>query len=67
MVMIVAMIVMVMIVMRGALTVSAALRIERRVDFGNARAQARDHVGNDVIAANADGLSQKLNRQVPVS
>jgi hypothetical protein len=66
MVMVITMIV-VMTVMRGGLAVSATFRIERRLDFGYARAQTYDHFGNDVIAANADGLCQKLNRQMPVS
>jgi hypothetical protein len=60
--------VMPMIVMgMTGIGVSAAFGIERRLDLDHARAEARHHGLDDVIAADAQGLGHDLRRQMPIA
>ena len=54
-------------VRRLGLDVGAALRVERRLDRHDARAQSFRHVLDHRIAADAQSLRGQLGRQVPVA
>src|SRR5438132_8449696 len=52
-------------VMRGG--IGADFRIEGRLASGDPAAEPGDHLGNDVILANAQTVAQNLQRQMPVA
>lgn len=55
------------VVKMGRLGVSAALGIERRLDLDHASAEAFDHVGDDMVTADTQGLGHDLGRQMPIA
>src|SRR5947209_14424711 len=74
-VMIVIVLVMPMVVMpviivtmrMAGIRVSAAFRIERRLDLDDARTKALHHRLNDMVAANAQALGHQLRRQMTIA
>lgn len=54
-----------MIMMRG-LSVGSDFGIEGRIEHGQTAAEADDHLGYDVVFADAQPISRDLQRQMPV-
>jgi len=52
---------------RGSGGIGAAFGIERRLDFDDARAEALDHLLDDMVAADAQALRHDLGRQMAVT
>jgi len=58
----------VIVVMRSdMLRIGAAFRIERRLDLAGFRAEAAHHVGNHMVAADAQFCARDLRRQMSVA
>jgi hypothetical protein len=56
-----------MMMMAGRTGISATLGVKRRRDLDDLRTKLARHVGDHVVAADAQGVRQKLRRQVPVA
>src|SRR5436190_13768355 len=53
--------------LHGVVAVGAALRIEGALDHARFRAQAPDHVGDDMVVADMDSACSDLRCQMPVA
>ena len=62
-----AMIVMVCMPVHGAVAVGAAFRVERTLDVADSGAQTHDHVGDDVVLADADHARTDFDGKVPIA
>lgn len=60
-------IVLTMIVMRRALRIGAAFRIERRFDFKHPRTKSACHIRNHMITPDTQRFRHDLRRQMPVA
>lgn len=62
-----AVIVIMMVMMMARAGIGPGLRVEWCVDGIDMAAEPFDHVGDDVVGADADSLAQQLHRQMPVA
>jgi hypothetical protein len=60
-------VVIVIAVIRVAMGVGAAFRLERLLDVAHGRAETADHLLDDVIAANEQAVGRDCRRQVAVA